>query len=169
MNLEERIEQWLKDNFDLSDMMVAMVLGLMFLLIGVIIHESAHKITALLLGCPAKITSLNFYFGLTNVSNTCPAKAMVLIALAGPMASFIYGLIGWFSGEDSVWRFMSNIIFAYSVLPNIWPAPYTDIAVAVNNGLNPTFAFFCITIPITAIIFYLWAREVVDRQKIFKY
>ena len=169
MNIEERIEDWLKENFDIPDIMVSYILGMLFLLIGVIVHESAHKITAMLLGCPAVITSINFYFGATNVINTCSPAHMVVIALAGPIASFVYGLIGWFSGKDSIFRFMGNIIFAYSVLPNLWFAPYTDISIAIENGLNKNFAFFFITLPITAIIFYLWAKEITDRKKLFKY
>jgi len=167
--LEEKLDEWLEKEFDISDVARAFILGITFVSLGVIIHESAHKLTAILLGCPASIVNIDMYFGATSVANSCPSNYMILIALAGPFVSMIYGLLCWYSGENTITRFAGNIFLAFSVLPNLLPwVEYTDMGRAIQYGLNPVVAYMLWAL-LSAYIFWIWAIEVVDRKKLINY
>jgi len=168
-DFEEWLDRWLEEEFDLSDVSRAFIIGFTFVFIGLIIHETAHKLTAIYFGCPASITDLDMYFGSTAVADSCSRNYMMLVSLAGPFAAMIYGLIAWHSGENTISRFMGNIVLAYSVLPNLWPfVTYTDMGKAIQYGLNPIVAYMLWIFP-SAYIFWIWGKEVVDRKKFINY
>jgi len=166
MNIEERIIEWLR-SYNLSDLAIAFIVGILFTNLSLIIHESSHIMVARYFKCPAKIRSLNIYTGVSEIGE-CSNDKMILIALAGPIGAFIYGILCWYyGGKDSIMRLAGLISFFYSVMPSLYPfMSGTDMYNAIEFGLNPGYAVL-IWLSISAIIYYLVALEIVDRIKIF--
>ena len=167
MNLEERIIEFLR-RYDLSDLAIAFIVGLLFTNLSLVIHELSHVIVARYLGCPASINSLNIYTGYSSVGE-CSNDKMVVIALAGPIGAFLYGLFCWYyGGKDSILRLAGLISFFYSVMPSLYPfLPGSDMYAAIRFGFSPALGTI-VWLSISAIIYYLVALEIVDRVRIFK-
>ena len=167
MSLEDRVIEFLR-RYDLSDLTIAFIVGLLFTNLSLIIHELSHIFVANYLGCPATIESLNIYTGASSVGE-CTNDKMVIIALAGPIGAFLYGLFCWYhGGKDSILRLAGLISFFYSVMPSLCPfLPGSDVYTAIRFGLNPSLGTI-LWLSISAIIYYLVALEIVDRIKIFK-
>jgi len=166
MNIEEELIKWLK-NFNLSDLAIAFVLGILFTNLSLVVHELSHVLTANYFGCKAGINSLNTYTGSSSIDETCSNDKMILIALAGPLGAFLYGLICWYyGGKNSILRLAGLISFFYSVMPSLYPyIPGSDMYVAISFGLNPGLGTL-IWLLISGIIYYLVALEIVDRSHI---
>ena len=116
-------------------------LFLIFLGLSTFFHELGHTLTGLALCGQAGITSLSLISGATSVG-TCSSELLIIVALAGPLVSFIIGLLIYTHyNEDSRIRISSFILFILSAIMQLFIIGMSDGMQAVNFGANPIFVW----------------------------
>ena len=146
-------------------MIADFIVFMAFLQIGTFIHELGHALAGILLNCGGVVEFVNFFTGASYVG-MCPADSrMILVALAGPMAGFMFGMYLWSIGKDMIFRLGGITAWMYSTLPNLFPllGNGSDIAVAMEYGLTP-FAAWTIYIIITSIVAFFIVQEIQDQK-----
>jgi hypothetical protein len=149
-----------------SDFLKYFAVGVLCIFLSVSVHEMTHVLVAISQGCKAGIQELSWMYGATGVGEKCPNEAMVKIAISAPIVSFLIGLFLWFwFGKDSEARLVAISLFVWSVLPNTLPLKElpTDFSKAVEFGL-PLWVAWTIHLFFTGIIFYLFSREVMEKE-----
>ena len=132
----EKIEKKLK-NFNLPEYVENTLLFFLALFIATAIHEASHALVATILGVKAGIMHIGLITGATGVEETTNLN-MILIALAGPIGSYLAGLYFWFSeGENSKLRLLSIFLLLTSSVFQLIPYGVTDGMQAIKYGLNP--------------------------------
>ena len=112
-------------------------LFLVFLGLSTFFHELGHAVTGILLCGQAGITSLSLISGATSVG-TCPSELLILVALAGPIVSFMIGiLIHVYYHENSRIRIFSFMLFILSAIMQLFMVGMNDGMQAVNFGASP--------------------------------
>lgn len=159
----------LEENLNIPELALSILIGLMFMSISTFVHEViGHTATAGLLGCKAYPKN-GVFVGVTGYE--CPKGEEwkgIIIALAGPLAAFIFGLWAWFYEEDSWIRMLGLLSFYYSVAPNLVPwIPFTDMHKALELGLNPVIGW-SIYLLIQSLIFYWTFQEITERKEPFE-
>lgn len=159
------IKNLMKEKLNLPDMIIALIIGFLFMSISTFVHEIVgHTATAGILGCKAS-SKYNVFVGMTGYE--CPEGQEwkgIIIALAGPIAAFIFGLWAWFYGEDDVIRMLGLLSFYYSVIPNLVPwIPYTDMSKAIQLGLDPLLGWL-IYLTIQSLVFYWTFEEILEKK-----
>ena len=173
MGVFDNFVRYVKDIFSrrgLPEFFASMVIMLTTIPIATFTHESGHMITATLMGCKATIGEADYFIGWTGIE--CPDEmpesrvrfTLMVTALAGPLLAFSIGTYLWFSGEDDLTRALAIPFWWYSTLPNlyIYP-PVLDMAVAVQNGLNPLIGML-IFYGIAGFISYATIREIMEKR-----
>lgn len=117
---------------------------IIFASLGVFVHEVlGHFLTAILLGCTAKPSTMILIGATQFQCVNAAAIKNITIALAGPTISFIFGLALWFVDKDSIIRFAGLVVMFYSVIPSLAPfIPQSDMAYALSQGFNPLIGWF---------------------------
>jgi len=162
--------EWLTGR-GLGNLAIGFILFWTYLSLSLLIHEVAgHWMTAKLLGCEAAIGELRQIIGFTMVSCEMfpPAvekSKLVLIALAGPLVSFLAGLWVWLREHpDAPIRLLALLLFFYSTIPSLIPVvPQSDVAQAINWGLHPVHGWLVFII-ITSMIGILVGREITEKR-----
>lgn len=141
MNLLKRIEDEV-GKWNLPYFIENTILGLLAFFLATLIHESGHTLTALILGCNAGIAHVGLITGATGVASCAPWK-LSIIALAGPLTAFMFGLLIWFTeNENSRLRLLSIILFFLSSSLQLVPTKPLDGYWAIYYGCPRIVEFF---------------------------
>lgn len=156
-----KIVRDIRDKTTISELMFSLIIGFIFINLSLLIHESSHVIMARILGVEAGINNLLMFTGSSVIGSTTPSQ-FILIALAGPMGAFLYGLYCYFIEKDSIIRVAGIVSFFYSVIPSLAPyLPNSDMFQAIASGLNPLVGWF-IYLVIFAYCFKLILEEITE-------
>ncbi len=161
-SLEELLREILTKR-GLSNMVVALILGIIFINLSLFFHEVGHIVTSFAMGCKARLFELNFFTG-SSVVGDCASNKLILIALSGGGLAMIYGLWAFFLEKDGLLRIAGIVSFFYSVIPSWRPAFGGDMIVAVNNGLNPILGWI-IYLGAMGLVFMLIGKDITEREK----
>jgi Zn-dependent protease/predicted transcriptional regulator len=84
---------WHPDWMPLTSFLVAVLAALAFFA-SVLFHEMAHSLVARLYGVPVRDITLHMFGGVSNIEREPPtARAEFFIAIVGPIASIVLGLV----------------------------------------------------------------------------
>lgn len=138
--------------------------------LGIILHEIAHKSTAIKLGYPAyfKLSKLGvmltFISGILPVKIIMPGEVLVLgvpsrrdmgyIALSGPLANIVLAIIFLLTSMFiKPFRYVAGIN-AYIAFFNLLPIPPLDGSKAISSNIALWVIAFVIALVMTIFIFY---------------
>jgi len=158
-----KIVRDLREKSTLPKLVFSLIVGYIFVNLSLIIHEGSHVLVARLLGVEAGVNQLLMFTGVSAIGDTTPIQ-FILIALAGPIGAFLYGLWCYFVEKDSVIRVAGIVSFFYSVIPSLAPfMPNSDMAQAIEHGLNPLLGWL-IYLLIFSYCFKLIIDEVTEKK-----
>ena len=141
-----------------------LAIGILSCFFSVALHEFFHAAVAIVNGCPASISSLNWVFGATAVGE-CPKSAVARIAVSAPILCFLASLAFWFGfGKNSDMRLFAIALMFWSTIPNMLPSqPGTDFYKAVAMGFPSPLAWFlflgCLGLTFELLHFEIKERE----------
>ncbi|HDD44261.1 MAG TPA: hypothetical protein ENG63_05310 [Candidatus Desulfofervidus auxilii] len=151
----------LRKRTTIPQLLFSLIVGFIAVNLSLLVHESSHVIVARLLGVEAGISQLMMFTGMSSIGETTPMQ-FYLIALAGPIGAFLYGLWCYFFEKDSIIRVAGIVSFFYSVLPSLAPfMPGSDMAQIIAKGFNPLLGWI-IYLLIFGYCFKLVIQEVIE-------
>jgi len=165
MGLFISLGSWLKRRLrEVDDTIFWGIFGTLIINLSLIVHEASHFIAARIIGCTAFITELNFFTGSTGVGE-CTAQGLQIIALAGPVGTWIFALYLYFrEGKNSLFRMLAIMAMAFSVLPSTaLIIPQSDFSQAVTFGFSLGKAAL-LSIIIFGYTMFLFAKEMLDEK-----
>jgi len=128
--IEDTVKKW-----SLNEYLENTILGIIAFFLATFIHEMGHVIVANLLGCKAGLTHSGLITGITSIGE-CSNYKLQIIALAGPLASFLTGIFIWFSeSENSKLRLLAIILFLLSSVIQLVPVKPLDGYQAIEFGM----------------------------------
>ena len=157
--LGKTIEYWMSER-GAPDFLITTIISAVFFFISTGIHEMGHVLVAKFLNCEAGIQYVHMWTGGSGIGE-CASSSLVLIALAGPLTTFIIGLLLWFSEPDGRERMLALIMFFLSTVMQLYPQYPLDMGKAIQWGLNPSVGWLIYWI-IFAICFNLIWLEIKD-------
>ncbi len=146
------------------------------LFVSVLLHELAHSLVALHYGIPVKNINLFIFGGVAMIEEEAPSpKIEFLIAIAGPICSFVLGLtfflIAYFYPEDNLFNGLINYLmyvnFAiafFNLVPAfpldggrilrsiIWAKKDIITATKVSSFAGKAFAYFLMLLGVLSIV-----------------
>jgi len=124
---------------DIGQYLIAIVFGIAAINISLLVHEKfGHVFAALLMGYDASMVSDTLFEGATAVQGVnIPLEHLAVIALAGPLVSFIFGQICWSFGKNHPLRYVGLVSWLISTLPNLMPVGSRDAAIAAQYFGKP--------------------------------
>lgn len=153
---------------DWGEALMEVIILLAMIQLATLVHETGHNVSASLLGYDFDSTYANMFAGGTFVDDVEDISHIKIIALSGPLLSFLFGIYLWELEKDLfVGRIGGMVAWFYSTLPNLYPLlGGTDMYLAVVNGGLPLGLGVIIFVLVSTYVARKVGKEIKDKGEI---